>query len=517
GGIQIGSGSERVRILENTVIGGHGNGITLGHFSSFGTGNDVDDEIDFSEILSQTSDFGSIDVGVISEAVYAALAQDFMGVLYEIEIEGNVIRDMGFAGIGVLSFFNNGDDDGFVIHVDNLAIYRNTIQNCAQEIPEDVPAGNTSVYGGIVLASVEHGRIEENRVEDCGRSHIEPVCGIYVQNGEELVISRNRVLNNGPRTTLTDENFGLQAAARRGVRGGIVVGMSIRRQIVVGIVDELNSDGIPAAQIHDNIVVQPLGQALRLQAFGPVSVVGNSFMSHELDFGDVWSLIAGAVMIFNLGVSKDMIRLVTEPTFLDLATTQPSTGAPVNDPGGGIIANPVQAALILLLLQYLPSGQTLFANNQVTLDMRNLEIDLGLSATLVVSLDDIGFTDNQCEVKGLWIPTGQSQAPVIPLDILLFDTVLAAPSVRTHGNRFQEGFTFTLYSLLSLGILNSTTGNQSTNCLFTFGVREVFRDNIEGFAITLDCARLDFGTQILGDQQSIMYLTDDQLALDQNG
>ncbi|GAB4424611.1 MAG: hypothetical protein OHK0039_41850 [Bacteroidia bacterium] len=489
GGIQIGGGSEQVRIIDNEIIGGAGHGVTMGHLPKLELA-----DADFQDLtrplpLSTNRAFGQhpsktgfLSLADLGEKTRAALAAQFHRFLYEIAIEGNRIAGMGLSGIGIIAFFDPASKDvGLIVHVENLTIYRNHISHCAQQIPAEIPGALTDQvgFGGIALASCENARIEENRIEDNGLSYINPISGMFILNGEDVEISRNRILNNGPRTSRSDDR-GLTAQARRGTRGGIVIGMAFKRQFVEAIQEELVSDGVPAAKIHDNIVVQPLGQALYLRALGPVSIVGNQFTSHEMDLGHPLSLIAGAVLVFNLGISKDLMRMSIVPALRQLANLNPKE----NTQAQAIAA----AQRMIVLLQYLPSGNVLFANNQTTLDLRNQEIDLCLSAQLIASLDDIGFSGNQSECKGLaFLDVRTSQ--LRPIDLVLCNTVLAGVTVRTTDNRFQEGFTLTSYSLLSIGLLNTTLGNQSTHCLLTYGTREAEANNLEGFLSGNDCGR----------------------------
>ncbi|MEL6655221.1 MAG: right-handed parallel beta-helix repeat-containing protein [Bacteroidota bacterium] len=483
GGIQLGGGSERVAIVENTIIGGRGHGISLGHVPI------PRQDLNEDRLLREEFLKGRIDaeesalykMAGTNKSLAARLAEGFRNFLYEINIQENTIQDMGLSGVSVFAFFDQeAADEGLIVQVEDLTVYRNIIRNCARQLPgPDVEVDWQNVgFGGIALASCEVARIEENLIEDNGLSFVDPVCGIYIQNGEDVEISRNRILNNGSRITLTGPNLGLSAQARPGNRAGIYIGMAFRQQLVAGVIQELLSDGVPAAKIHDNIVVQPLGQALYLMAFGPVTIVGNQFTSHEIDLGHPLSLVAGAVLVVNLGVSKDVARFALEPSLRQLGNLKPQQK---NN-------NELAAAnLFLLLLQYLPSGSVMFANNQTTLDMRNLEIDLALSAQAIVSLDDISYTANQSECKGVTVITGNENIPVLALDYLVTNVALVGMTVRTADSRFQEGFTQAFFSLISIAYANTTTGNQSSNCLFTAGSEEVFQNNIQQLLGLRDC------------------------------
>ena len=65
------------------------------------------------------------------------------------------------------------------------------------------------------------------------------------------------------------------------------------------------------------------------------------------------------------------------------------------------------------------------------------------------------------------------------LDIVLADTILLGITVRANNNRFTEGITLTLYSLLSFGFMNMAVGNQATHCLHVLGaMTPVVRENM---------------------------------------
>jgi hypothetical protein len=360
--------------------------------------------------------------------------------------------------------------------------------------------------GGISLADCENLVIRENRIENNGTSHLEPVSGIFILHGEKIDISDNRILNNGPRTSEKDDNI------KAGMRGGIVIALSFRQLFKeqFGEKELLNHDGIPAVKIHDNIVTQPVGQALFLMAFGPVSVIGNHFTSQSADIKlNPLSLLAGAVTIINLGVSKDLVGKLLFPSFRYLGTanvaaaprdtyytgatqyqaqtdaiyfsqptygrqetayhygssaqwsnasygTVPGDNMSAGDYGsGGLISQKGQAAFAYALL-HLPSGNILFANNQTTLDLRGQEISVALSSQFIASLDDISYVGNQSECTSL-------------VDVLLTNTMISGVTVRTNDNRFQEGVTLSLYSLISNALMNTAAANQATHCLSVNG------------------------------------------------
>ncbi|MGQ3685431.1 MAG: DUF6519 domain-containing protein [Candidatus Loosdrechtia sp.] len=428
GGIQIGGESERIRIHENRIAGGSWNGITLGHIPS-GL-NDLIKDIRRTYHLNRLSADRS-----------GILQNEFKSFLYRIDIGENEIRNMGLNGIGVVGFFSLARI-GLMVSVSDLTIYRNFIENCLQQIPEEIPAimGMEMGFGGVSLSDCENLIVRENRIENNGTSHLEPVSGIFILHGEKIDISDNRILNNGPRISENDAN------ARQGMRGGIVVGLSFKSAFLELYEEKeyLSPDGIPAVKVHDNIVTQPFGQALFIMTLGPVSVIGNHLTSQGADFRvNPTSLLAGSVFILNFGASKDLVGRLLSSSFKNMArvNTNRISTAPVTG---------------LQRVLYMPGGNVLFANNQTTLDLRSPEINFALSSQFIASLDDVSYAGNQSECTSF-------------LDIVLANSIIYAVTVRTNDNRFQEGFTQTLWSLFSYGFMNTAATNQSTHCLHVLG------------------------------------------------
>lgn len=432
GGIQIGGTSERVRILENEIIGGKGNGITLGHLTQVYSRN-------------YTTAFSYND----NNFEYSPL--------YEIIIERNKIFQMGLSGISALLY---GGESSHLSIVNDISIYRNHIRYCTHQLPER--NSNTSstnlAFGGIILNDCENGNISENRIEENGRSETIPVCGIYIFYGEKIIISTNYIVKNG--LPITDNDTPIIA----GARGGIVIKMSFKAADFKNVFDAKipSFDGIPAVKLIDNIVEQPLGHALFIMAFGPVSAIGNQFTSLSTDKTNMLSLFASSVLIFNLGVSKDLLLI----GFQNMA----NSNSPTSD-GSALSTSYLQ---LLQSLQYLPNGKVMFSGNQTTLDMRSASINFGISSQLICSLDDIAFNNNQSELAGfLSLEKGSTS-----FDLMLFNTMLIAATIRSNDNRFSDGLALTFYSLFSYGYMNTALGNQSTHCLMTFGTLRSIYHNI---------------------------------------
>jgi hypothetical protein len=461
GGIQIGSSSDGVKIIRNEIIGGRGHGITLGHLPP--------------EL---------VDIPFINQVLISRLTEQQIKslkphpeFLNAIAIEGNHIQRMGLSGISVAAFTHL--EIGWMVRVDDLTIYRNVITHCAQQLPSEIPSNLIAqvAFGGIALADAEDVTIQENRIEANGIDHTHPVCGIFISLGEKIDISNNRILSNGSRIS-----------EQSGVRGGVVIAMSFKSLVNILAGDEqfLSPDGIPAVKIHDNIITQPLGHALFLIAFGPVSVVGNHLTSQSVDKKNPFSLLAGAVFILNLGVSKDLMTLFFLASFSQLGT---ANAAPTNN----MTALQADRTIGLRKILYLPDGMVLFTNNQVTLDLRLDDVTIIFSSQFIISLDDVAYNSNQAECNSFSNPKLNQQN--IPTDIVLTDVAIVGVTVRSNDNRFQEGFTFSPASLFSLGIMNTGTGNQATHCLHILGVPlwTVNNDNL----VLFDGERCSETTQLL--------------------
>ncbi len=540
GGIQVGGTSERVRILENDIIGGRGHGVTLGHLPEIRAS--VGDSVALFTSLSKLA-YNHV-VAAPTDLERKVLTDFFnkesLGTVHKITIERNRISHTGLAGIGVIAFFE--EKMRIAIKAVDLTIYRNQITGCARQLPPELPEDMVDDvgFGGVALADTENCIIHENRIEDNGKwdnderdrpALLPPVCGIFILAAEQTDISHNRVLNNG-------EPFpaeGRQVA--RGHRGGIVVKMafSLFRQMrqpnnntasTAGLnqkskADSLLSfknpwvgvhDELPAARLHGNIVCQPAGHALWLMAMGPVSVMGNQFTSlgvypFRLLYGpntnnqalaqDLLGLLGASVFILDLGVSKDIMGALML-NFQKLITKGQAGQT-------RITAQFSRTLQFILDLQWLPPGNVLFTNNQCMLDLREPERSLAISSLFVASLDDINFADNQTEVASYFSflqsgqegdnpATGTASAPVttrVVSDLLFVNTILVGISVRANSNRFQEGTTMGLFSLfntrqqllpllslISIGYLNTVVGNQSSYCLVLAGKKRIEEHNL---------------------------------------
>jgi len=447
GGIQIGGTSDRVRIIDNLIRGGSGNGITLGSLIFIDEGNEPVPPRRWPrprpvDPCDPKQPANNVIVVVALPTDGGQVRQASAGTLTEIVIERNRIYHMGMNGIGVAGYFDLSEADEFIT-VEGLAILGNDIRGCLRRplepIAEDMV--NSQGYGGIALADVERLVIRDNVITDNGPSHLEPVCGIFVLHAEGLEISRNRILNNGAKVEASN------AQAKIGRRGGINIAYAVAPVMPfrVGKLMLPGQSGDPALKVHDNVVSVPLGQALNVTALGPLSVEGNQFTSRGVvQRGPGATFIASTVAILNLGLSMEFYLQFLAFSAIAKGSLAVDNVAAISTARPGLDDQRLGA--------YLAGGNVLFSGNQCMLDVIETGITLSVSSVAILSLDDIGFVDNQCDCSLLD-------------DIVLSHVVLFGFSLRACNNRFKESLLHARFSAITLGLVNNTTHNQATHCI----------------------------------------------------
>ena len=226
--------------------------------------------------------------------------------------------------------------------------------------------------------------------------------------------------------------------------------------------------------MRDNIIVAPLGRAVTFFALGPVVVARNRLMTQGTT-GQGLDLIAATVLIGNLGLSNEwtigllvvwLLRLIGGTGKLDFCQLAKVIGlANLSSP----------PSLWPPLVRQWTTGKTLVTENQITLDLTDEPRGIGISSILILTLDDLGMTDNQCEITSTNV-------------FFLVDAILAGGSLREADNRFAETWLHAFLSSLSVGGMNTTTDNQATHCmraLALFPSMLIFTDNLS--FITLFC------------------------------
>jgi len=453
GGLQIGGTSERVRILNNVIARGVGQGIVLGSLMTVTT--TTEDPVPPRPPKPDPCFPCRPGDNAVPDPGAETTRSSSEGDLYDIEIRGNRICNMGLDGIGVVGFFSLVGIDEF-ISVHGLLIQDNQIHHCLNRPLNEVPQAMLKAmgYGGIALADVDHLVIRDNTIVDNGPDFREPLCGIYILHGEGIEISRNHVLNNGARPTDTDET---SAGVKRGARGGIYIELAVAPVVPVRLalvrITVPAQAGQPALLLHSNVVSAPIGRALTVTAIGNVSVVGNAFTSHGavLRERQTDALIAATVMIANLGLSNEF--------YLQLLAFVMLNGRYLKSVGA-----PREGVDDLALGRYMVNGNVLFAENQCSLDAIESGLSFSLSSILIFSLDDVSFHDNQCDCNLLD-------------DFILTHALLFGLSLRVSDNRFKEGIPNAPLSAITIGLFNTTTDNQSTHCLYIVGLPNLTVDS----------------------------------------
>jgi hypothetical protein len=448
GGIQLQGTSRSVTLTDNIIRGGSGHGITLGSVRTTTDPNDVgpggQDTVNVAVDPSSVRDNFDIIVDFIPSDSSDQSRVISEGALSNTRIERNHITFMGGCGVGVDRFFDlNGLDQ--LISVSNLTIIGNEINQCLKRTIEEPSeaAAKFAGYGGISLADVENLVVLDNTISQNGSQPSDPVCGFFALHVEGADLSRNRIRDNG-----STNSESLNVTPKRGQRGGIVImyALAPTQEIALPALGNLpttaaDQNGVPAARIHDNIVSTPLGQALLLNALGAVSVLNNQFTTRGVvPGGTSTGFVASTIWIINLGFSDEFYLEYLLFATVGTEESLPQPGLEDVTPG-----------------RVLANGQVLFANNQVTSDFIGAGPTFSLAPILIVTLDDLGFQDNQCEADLL-------------IDFIISQGVLFGLSLRTTSNRFEEGVFNAVLSALTIGIFANTTAlNQSTHCIIALG------------------------------------------------
>lgn len=574
GGIQLGGGSERVAVLENTVVGGAGNGITLGALASVaapplsqvftfeltdreaklqgtvlgpdgkplagvqvtltpqGSGSTpapqlsngngqfsvgllqgiyrVDEgavglEIAGIDAVRRDNGFWTLEIRLQNEP--PPLPADD-GFLYDIAIERNTVSAMGLSGIGVPAAVAPAPNAagatlssnvraltaaqsllgcpvlGLVIRANRLTgNLRNPFDTAMRQ------GATVRGIGGISLGLVDDALIAGNRIEGNGRSAADPLCGIFIQYGEDVDIHHNQVLDHGSVPTAPRQ------ALVPGQRGGIVLGLVSSFGLLTQLRGGTGTTGSrPAARVSDNTVVQPVGCALLARAMGPLMANDNSFASQYAG-PTSFEQLGGTVFIFNLagvqqaGASQDLRRAgSTAGAAVDAPPPPPppTTGAASNlganqrarvQPVAVAVARPAAAATLL------PAGTTMFNDNQ----SQTGPAHTAAACHLVFSYDDVAYQDNQS--------VSVQATPVYA------NAVIAGNTLRACGNRLRESNRQSLMSLFTLATrANNTSFNQGDHCIIATdqnpGMPEIQAGNQVLFPSSL-CAKVNMTTALL--------------------
>ncbi|MCU1252355.1 MAG: hypothetical protein JWQ49_5384 [Edaphobacter sp.] len=312
GGIQIGGPSRSVFVMDNLILSGRGNGITLGSFDVLDTnGNDTGSTIGVLVLPEDPcSTTGTLQPpsqvppgsGTPGGSIVAG------GPLLDILIDHNRILNMGLCGIGPVGFFNLRATFE-IISIENLTITSNTITNVllrdtasistfgtqnsgAADTPAGtnattasfssvgtVIAGTSTPYGAISAAFVENLVIRDNAITNFGAEPGMTANDIFVLIGEMVEINRNQILETRDWTQSTPNQT---TANPGGIHGGIVIAVATPPSVtnttsLTSISKTFFEPGLPALRVEENVVRVALGQAFVAIGFGPFAISNNHF------------------------------------------------------------------------------------------------------------------------------------------------------------------------------------------------------------------------------------------------
>jgi hypothetical protein len=486
GGLQIRGGSNNVQIRENHIHGGLGHGITLGSVrwsdgSSFDRGGAGRAQITSGTIPTVTGDLrgGFIDPsGTVLEAVDEGPVQDIV-------VAENRIEEMGTCGISALTVLGLPERD--LIDVRAAVIERNTIQKNLRQISNAPPVVDdvlpfsgsaeatglgirTLPFAGISLA-VASGSLDVrgNSITNNGTSNTLPTSGIFVLLGDNIVVSENRIADNGTRISAG-------IPAETGVRAGIAVilagsgftaNLAGLDSLLAGTGSVLSTSD-SALRVFHNSVRQPEGRALHAIAIGPVNVHDNFLSStgnHGADTLVERSMIGDVVFIENLSPpweSHDAAARLGSPSgeFKEVAPHTVAHLLNQDSPPGYFLSL---------------GGPVLFHNNQVTYDW-DFEITsptppVSSFPIALLSLDHVGASGNECalRLRGSTPPAFGSPGGFAVNTPLLAHLFAVGGTVDVAGNRLAEEVSSIFFSIITFAdVLNVTAYNQGTHLIVAF-------------------------------------------------
>lgn len=496
GGVHVGGDSRDVVLLRNRIEGGHGNGVTLGSIrlvtvptAAYAADSEVAVQKAAVDDMGYAMRFGVIigDAGCITvdwqdpgpkgrpDGTTQVPVSE--GMVRDVRIEKNRIRAMGGSGVATFPMFlalASGEAADDAVAVEGVHLLDNVIAGCmALEAPKLPPLQYLFTgFGGIALSAAFDCTIRDNQISDLAVDREAPSCGIFIGYGEDLRIERNRIENIGS---------GRKAQADAVPSGGIFVRMCMGGISTFGGGEsDVRRRDRPALLVQNNIVYAPYGRALKAIASGPVMVEDNRltganpslFFTHPL-FGLFFLMLGGAaiqkllldpstqvklgdlvglsvlidilggdaVQIVNLGLAEEALT-----AYAAARTFSGEKSASQMYRQGRTATGALERGPQPMMMR---GGETMFANNQVSLQAPGEEGLGTLSSVVIITRDDLCFSDNQIEVEA-------------SVRFALTDAILIATTLRADANRHQEA-AICFLSLISLGLaMNNTSNNQTS-------------------------------------------------------
>ncbi len=528
GGIQVLSQSIDVELRGNTIYGGWGHGIALGHVLVIDppeASPDLDilqDEVwtqaerRLGEALSGALGW----VPVTGAPAGTLLVSEFRtpaGPVIDVRVVGNRICRMGLSGVSTAFFFDvNQNAPRFIVAVDTEIRDNVITENARAAIPKVNFADFDLALGGICIAGAINLNIRENVIRDqgLGLSDLTPICGIGVVVAQNVIIDDNAILDNGVATAAPDTLI-----PAPGLRGGIclhevgpVLGYTINDRLTntnLSLPDMTFGESEQALVVHQNEVRQRTGKALWVRrGFGPMSITENSLHSFGdpvdgcampnsyLYFADISAGGGGYKRFPAQGACVEIINFGTSAEASETGTVNPSW----LDTEAHAIAD----------------GRVLFSSNDVRLDWH--WNDGYATSVLVSSLDSIVGNHNVMVAKmnnSTYVP-GSGSADYVNKKFItdvLNDRPGATPPVYSYllvncwfggtstvqavGNRFEEPRWDVLVSYLgadpaghpageSADVINATLAamNVGSHCIVGRGItNKKFSSNVTVFPV----------------------------------
>lgn len=437
GGIQIAGRSDIVLVAENWIQGGLRNGITLGSFTVLGSGGkDAGYTVGLSfEMETDCTTTRSLE----SPATYPELEKSTVvagGLLSQISIDRNTIVNFGLCGIGPVGFFDLSKLLE-VIAVEDLRITANTITDTVGRATDNTLSSFIG-YGAICLPTIEDLIVRDNVITNFGSEPGLGVTGIFLLHGESVEISRNQVIDN---RDWADASTPDQAGDPTESAGAITI-LIVTPPTLASDLEGLLSlavfePGLPALRMEQNEVRVPLGEALIVFGLGPFSISNNHFSCGGNIAGTSASGLR-CVTILDLGSA---IELITP--------TAPSGLAGENNSIGFNAAPSFVSS----------SGAVQFTNNYCQLELREVP-QTSFASVMIISLDHLIFSNNHCWMDANVATFGGGMS---------VDAFLLAGTLNAVGNRFQEAQNAVDLSAWTIGLLNVTSLNISTYCIWAEG------------------------------------------------
>jgi hypothetical protein len=337
-------------------------------------------------------------------------------------------------------------------------------------------------YGGIVLAVAGDGcDIRDNDIVrnafsgDLGLTPLRqlPQNGVFILCGDGVVITGNRIADNGRRSV------GVQPLS--GVRAGVAVLLAGTADISPSVdFEDLtspspvdgNHPGV-ALEITKNTIRHPEGRALAAVGIGPMIVDGNYLAargSEEIGNGTDYS-VGDVVFLVNFAAPRESLNPPTPGAGPEFAGYDGPSG--VRD---YLIPSGDEAPRFISV-----GGTVHFNNNQVTYDwaVQHQPTSTNLftfAPVTLFTLDHLSLCSNQfvlrfddSEISGVVSPALSPDRP----EPIAANVFAGGGTIHAIRNRFSEQVGTVFLSLFSSGeLMNVTAHNQSTHQVFAHRFRD---------------------------------------------